>query len=122
MSGITAVHLGESGAKVATLHEGLIFLIRNQRGMVKQTRTAMEKQLAPDLVAKTFGTATAGLVGIFQYQIRKREKDIPKEVKAKFAQLPLLPADAGTGNGDVDDLTAEALNWLVAEARAHAGK
>ena len=122
MSGITAVHLGESGAKVATLHEGLIFLVRNQRGMVKQTRAAMEKQLAPDLVAKTFGTATAGLVGIFQYQIRKREKDIPKEVKAKFAHLPLLPVDAGTGNGDVDDLTAEALNWLVAEARAHAGK
>ena len=120
MSGIRAVHLGEGGERVARLHEGLVFLIRNQRGMVDETRRAMEKQLAHDLAAKSYGTATAGLVGIFQYQIRRRANDLPADVRAKFAQVPLLPGDAGTGNGDVDDLTAEALNWLVAEARAYA--
>jgi hypothetical protein len=114
---IESVHLGDSGAKVAALHRGLLYLIRNQRGMVKQTREMFEKQLVHDRTSNSFGTATAGIVGIFQYQVKNRA-NLPADVKAKFARLPMLRADAGTGNGDVDDLTAEALNWLVRETRA----
>jgi hypothetical protein len=114
---IEPVHLGDSGPRVATLHRGLLYLIRNQGGMVKQTRSALESQLAHDLAAKSFGTATAGVVGLFQYQIKNRG-NLPKAVKERFANLPLLRKDDATGNGDVDDLTAEALNWLVRETRA----
>jgi hypothetical protein len=113
---IEAVHQGDSGPRVAALHKGLLYLIRNQGGMVNQTRTALESQLAHDLAANTFGTATAGVVGLFQYQIKNRG-NLPKAVKERFANIPLLPAYASTGNGDVDDLTAEALNWLVSETR-----
>jgi hypothetical protein len=117
MSAIEAVHMGESGAKVANLHRGLLYLIRYQRGMVEQTREMFERQLAHDRATNSYGTATAGVVGIFQYQVRNRE-NLPPEVKAKFKRIPLLRTDAGTGNGDVDDVTAEALNWLVKETRA----
>jgi hypothetical protein len=117
MRAIQAAHLHESGAEVTNLHEGLLSLIRRQPGISDETRAVLEKQLAPDLGAQRFGTATAGLVGIFQYQLKRRE-DLPKEVKARFKNLPLLPTDAGTGNGDVDDLTAEALNWLLKEVGA----
>ena len=94
-----------------------MYLIRYQRGMVNQTRRALESQLAHDLVANSFGTATAGVVGLFQYQIKNRG-NLPKAVKDRFANIPLLRRDDATGNGDVDDLTAEALNWLVRETRA----
>ena len=120
MSGITAVHLGDSGAKVAKLHHGLMFLLQNQSGISDETRAVMKQRLKSDVDAQRYGQATADTVGIFQFQIKNRDKDIPKEVKARFKNIPLLRPDAGTGNGDVDDLTAEALNWLVAEARAHA--
>ena len=117
MRAIHPVHLHDKGAEVANLHEGLRFLIRHQSGISDNDRQTLQQQLAADLGAQTFGHATAHLVGIFQYQLKRRE-DLPKEVKAKFKNLPLLPADAGTGNGDVDDLTAEALNWLLKEAGA----
>jgi hypothetical protein len=113
---IEPVHQGDSGPKVATLHRGLLYLIRYQRGMVDETREALESQLAHDLAPNSFGTATAGVVGLFQYQIKNRGK-LPKAVKEKFANIPLLRKDDATGNGDVDDLTAEALNWLVSETR-----
>ena len=111
---IVAVH---SGPGVTTLHKGLLYLIRNQGGLVKQTRTALESQLEHDLATNSFGTATAGVVGLFQYQIKNRG-NLPKAVKERFRNIPLLRPDASTGNGDVDDLTAEALNWLVRETRA----
>ena len=114
---IEAVHQGDSGPRVASLHKSLLYLIRNQGGMVNQTRTALESQLEHDLATNSFGTATAGIVGLFQYQIKNRKK-LPKDVKDRFANIPLLRTDAGTGTGDVDGLTAEALNWLVRETRA----
>ena len=114
---IEAVHQGDSGARVDTLHRGLLYLIRHQRGMVNQTRTVLESQLAHDRATNSFGTATAAVVGLFQYQIKNRG-NLPKDVKERFANIPLLRKDDATGNGDVDDLTAEALNWLVKETRA----
>ena len=113
---IQEVHQDDSGPALATLHKGLLYLIRNQRGMVKQTRGALESQLEHD--ANSFGTATASIVGIFQYQIRNR-KNLSKPVKERFATIPLLRVDAATGNGDVDDLTAQALNWLVRETATY---
>ena len=77
---IEAVHQGDSGPRVASLHKGLLYLIRNQGGMVNQTRTALESQLEHDLATNSFGTATAGIVGLFQYQIKNRKK-LPKDVK-----------------------------------------
>jgi len=112
---IEAVHQGESGPNVATLHKGLLYLIRNQNGIIAQTRDALEKMLAQDVATQSFGWATASAVGNFQYQFVNR-RDIPKKVKEKYP-VPLLRKDDGTGNGDVDDPTAGALNWLVRETR-----
>ena len=114
---IEAVHQGDRGPRVATLHKGLLYLIRHQFGMEEQTRRAMEAQLKDEVATKSFGAMTAHVVGIFQYQIRNRQ-DLPADVKKRFAGVPLSRKDDGTGNGDVDDLTAEALNWLVRETRA----
>jgi hypothetical protein len=113
---IEPVHQGESGAKVATLHRGLLYLIRNQRGIIAETRNALEQMLANDVATQSFGWATTSAVGIFQYQFVNR-RDIPKEVKKEYP-VPILRKDDGTGNGDVDDATAGALNWLVRETRA----
>ena len=112
---IEAVHQGESGPKVATLHKGLLHLIRNQKGIIAETRDKLEQMLADDVATQSFGWATASAVGIFQYQFVNR-RDIPKKVKEQYP-VPLLRNVDGTGNGDVDDATAGALNWLVREAR-----
>ena len=88
---IEEVHLGNSGPRVATLHRDLLYLIRHQDGMDEETRSVLESQLAHDRVAKSFGTATAGVVGLFQYQIKNRE-NLPKEVKTRFRNIPLLAA------------------------------
>jgi hypothetical protein len=112
---IEAVHQGESGPKVATLHKGLLYLIRNQKGIIAETRDKLEQMLADDMATQSFGWATASAVGNFQYQFVNR-RDIPKKVKEKYP-VPLLRRDDGTGNGDVDDATAGALNWLVRETR-----
>ena len=112
---IEAVHQGESGPRVAALHKGLLYLNRNQKGIIAQMRDKLEQMLADDVATQSFGWATASAVGIFQYQFVNR-RDIPKKVKEKYP-VPLLRRDDGTGNGDVDDATAGALNWLVREAR-----
>ena len=113
---IEAVHQGNSGPKVDALHKGLLYLIRNQRGIVNETRDKLEQMLAHDVATQSFGWATASAVGNFQYQFVNR-RDIPKKVKEKYP-VPLLRKEDGTGNGDVDDATAGALNWLVKETRA----
>jgi hypothetical protein len=92
-----------------------LYLIRNQKGIIAETRNALEQMLAHDVATQSFGWATASAVGNFQYQFVNRG-NIPKEVKKKYP-VPLLRKDDGTGNGDVDDATAGALNWLVRETR-----
>ena len=114
---IEAVHQDEHGPRVEALHTGLLYLIRNQRGIIKEMRTTLEKMLEPERLSNSYGWATTSIVGHFQYQIKNRG-NLPKDVKKKFANIPLSRRDDGTGNGDVDDLTAEALNWLVKETRA----
>jgi len=118
---IQAVHFGDSGPKVETLHRNLLYLIRHQGGMIKETRSALEAELADDVATKSYGLGTTSVVGIFQYQIRNRG-NLPLDLKKKFANIPLGRKDDGRGNGDVDDLTAEALDWLVKHVRAREKK
>jgi len=112
---IEAVHQGDSGTKVAALHTGLLYLIRNQKGIIKETRSALESELNPERETNSYGWATTSIVGIFQYQFVNRG-DIPKKVKEKYP-VPLMRKEEGTGNGDVDGPTAGALNWLVKDTR-----
>jgi hypothetical protein len=115
---IQEVHQDDSGPKVATLHKGLLYLIRNQGGMIKPMRKALESELEPERVTNSFGWATTSIVGHFQYQIRNRG-NLSKPVKERFANIPLSRKDDGTGNGDVDKLTAQALNWLIRETAVY---
>ena len=112
---IEAVHQDEHGPRVEALHTGLLYLIRNQKGMIKQMRTDLEKMLEPERATNSYGWATTSIVGIFQYQFVNRG-DIPKKVKEKYP-VPLMRKEEGTGNGDVDGPTAGALNWLVKDTR-----
>lgn len=119
---IETVHFGERGAKVTALHKGLLYLIRNQGSVTEGMRAMLEAQLKHDSIPNQFGTATASIVGIYQAQLRSRAtskgKNSRDPIPDKFKGLPMLSrGDAATGNGDVDDLTAEALNWLVSETR-----
>jgi hypothetical protein len=115
---IEAVHQGNSGPKVATLHKGLLYLIRNQRGLINENREALESELKHERDTNSFGWATTSIVGHFQFQIRNRG-NLSKPVKERFANIPLSRKDDGTGNGDVDDLTAQALNWLIRETATY---
>jgi hypothetical protein len=67
------------------------------------------------LRTQTFGDATAELVGIWQNQLKNWPNylpDLPKKLKLKVQNLLISP-NTGRGNGDVDEVTAEALNWLL---------
>jgi hypothetical protein len=75
----------------------------------------LQQRLAPELRTRTFGSATAELVGIWQNQLKNWPNyfpALPQRLKAKLHSITILPA-TGRGNGDVDEVTAEALNWLL---------
>ena len=110
MRAIQPVHLHDTGAKVSNLQKGLLFLILNQSGISDNDRKTLQRRLAPELREQTFGKATEDLVGIWQGQL-KRRRDLPEELKNKVKTLPIGQNDQG--NGDVDKVTAEALNWLL---------
>src|SRR3954469_4757258 len=111
---IKPVRFGESGAKVTALHKDLLYLIHYQGSVTDGMRAANEAYLAHDLIPNRFGSATAGIVGIYQAQlvsrVKAKTKNNPDPVPDKFGGIPMLRSD--TGNGAVDVLTAEALNWL----------
>ena len=111
MREIRPVHLHESGARVVNLHQGLRFLIRNQPGISDNDRESFQQQLVSDRTARTFGHATAHQVGIWQKQLKFRP-DLPQDLKDRLNNLP-ISTFTEMGNGDVDELTAEALNWLL---------
>jgi hypothetical protein len=100
MTPIEPVHLNDTGAAVSNLHKGLLFLIMYEPGISDNDRRTLQKQLAPDLQAQMFGQATLRLVKIWQEQLNHRS-DVPQELK------PLVE------KGDVDQKTADALNWLL---------
>jgi hypothetical protein len=108
---IRRVHLGERGAEVAKLHKGLRFIIRNQPGISDGDREMFQSRLAPEVSARTFGPVTAEIVGLWQNQLKERRGEMPENLGAKVRNLPIL--GNGSGTGDVDGVTAEALNWLL---------
>jgi hypothetical protein len=121
MKAIQPVHLHKTGPKVSNLHKGLLFLLFHQPGISDGNRKVLQARLAPELGSQTFGDATAELVGLWQYQLKNWPDylpPLPKALKLKVQNLPGLGTPtgalvAGKGNGDVDDVTAEALNWLL---------
>jgi hypothetical protein len=120
MKEIKPVHLHDTGPKVSNLHKGLLFLVLHQPGVSDNDRKTLQRRLAPELRAQTFGDATAELVGLWQYQLKNWPDylpALPKNLKTKVQNLPgsVSPRAivAGRGNGDVDAVTAEALNWLL---------
>jgi hypothetical protein len=119
MKDIKPVHLGDSGPKVSNLHKGLLFLVFHQPGISHNNRKSLQERLAPEVRRETFGNATAELVGIWQYQL-KHWPDylpaLPNWLKAEVQKLPM--SNTGPGNGDVDEGTAQALNWLLRKFRA----
>jgi len=116
---IEPVRMGQRGDKVAALHRGLLYLIRYHGSVTDGMREANEKFLAYDRIPNRFGSATAAIVGMYQAQlvsrVKAKTKNNPDPVPNKFGGIPMT---RDSGNGAVDELTAEALNWLVKEARA----
>ena len=115
MRTIHPVHLHDQGAEVSNLHKGLLFIILHEPSISDNDRESLRRRLAPEVRAQTFGDATAELVGILQNQLKHWPNNWPKlppELNKKVQNLPVSPV-TGRGNGDVDDLTAEALNWLL---------
>ena len=115
MRAIHPVHLNDSGLEVSNLHKGLLFLVVHQPGISDNDRQILQRQLAPEVRTETFGAATAELVGTWQYQFKNWPKyfpGLPPNLKAKVGSLPIL-VNSGKGNGDVDSVTAEALNWFL---------
>jgi hypothetical protein len=98
MNPITPIQRGTQGAAVANLHEGLLFLVRNQVGISDNDRRTLEQGLASELREQAYKDWTAHLVSLFQEQLASRFKLIV--------------------NGDVDQATADALNKLLAELGA----
>jgi hypothetical protein len=119
MKDIEPVHLHNKGPRVHNLHKGLLFLIAHQDGMSDNDRRTLTQRLAPDLVTQTFGDVTAEIVGMWQYQFTHWPNYmpvIPKKLRNKLQNLP-MPPSTGRGSGDVDAVTAEALNWLLRKLR-----
>ena len=105
MKPIKPVHLNNTGTAVSNLHKGLLFLIMGEPGISDNNRRSLQEQLAPDLQTQTFGQATLRLVKLWQEQLNNRP-DVPQKLK------PLVQ------NGDVDQKTADALNWLLRQLGA----
>src|SRR4051794_10672683 len=105
---IQSVHFHDNGVKVSRLHEGLLYLIENQGGISDGNRSSLRQQLEPDLASPhTFGEATLRIVKIWQEQLKSRT-DIPKGEQDNWQKKLVSPS-----NGDVDEFTAKALNWLL---------
>jgi hypothetical protein len=115
MRDIQPVHLLDIGPKVSNLHKGLLFLVFHQPGISDDDRKSLQRRLAPEVGTQTFGKATAELVGIWQAQLKNWPDylpRLPKWLELKVQNLP-ISRYTGRGNGDVDVVTAEALNWLL---------
>ena len=116
MQKIRPIHLGATGEEVANLHKGLLFIFFHESGVSPETRRALRDRLAPDVLDQRYGEATTELVGIWQNQLKNwpnyfhpLRPDIAEKVRNTLSISPVT----GRGNGDVDELTAEALNWFI---------
>ena len=105
MRPIKPAHLHDTGAAVSNLHKGLLFIVMHEPGISDDDRQSLQRQLAPEMQPEKFEMATFKLVKILQEQLNSRP-DIPKEHKP------------GVQNGDVDEKTADALNFLLRQLGA----
>ena len=117
MQTIHPIHKGATGAAVANLQKGLLFIYFHETGISPDNRRALRDRLAPDVLNETNGDATTELVGKFQYNLKNWPNyyhPLPRELADKIRTTfgPLL-GSSGRGNGDVDLITAEALNWFI---------
>jgi hypothetical protein len=120
MQKIHPIHMGATGAAVANLHTGLLFIFFHESGVSPETRRALRDRLAPDVLNQRYGEATTELVAIWQGQLKNWPnyfQPIPKDLALKIKTT--LPGGPGTGNGDVDEITAEALNWFIGKLGGH---
>ena len=113
MKAVKPVHLHERGAEVSNLHKGLLFLIVHQSGISDNDRKTLQQRLAPELREERFGDATAEIVGLWQNLLRSWP-NLPASLRARVSTLPVSDTTR-RGNGDVDEITAEGLNWILRE-------
>jgi hypothetical protein len=102
---IQPVHMDDTGPKVFILHHGLLFLIMNEPGISNNDRRQLQQQLAPDVQADKFGLATEQIVRIWQEQLNSNA-NLPQNLRGLVV------------NGDVNQKTAAALNWLLGQIGA----
>jgi hypothetical protein len=113
------IHLRDTGPKVSNLHAALLFIVLHEPGISDNDRQSLQQRLAPEMRKKTFGPTTQEFVGILQNQFKNwpnYQPPLPQWLEAKVKNLPVSPV-TGRGNGDVDTVTAEALNWFLKKLR-----
>jgi hypothetical protein len=110
MGPIELVHEGDTGPEVSNLHIGLLFLIRHQGGISPNDRKVLLKRFAPEVSQNRFGEVTRSLVAMYQAQLKNWPNYWPPLPPNIATIVQSIPANTP---GDVDEGTAEALNWLV---------
>ena len=116
MQDIHPIHMGSEGPQVANLHKGLLFIFFHEPGVSHATREALRQRLAPEVLTGTYGDATTELVGIWQNQLKNWPNffhPLPHDLALKVKNSLSISSVTGRGNGDVDEITAEALNWFI---------
>lgn len=122
MQKIQPIHFGSTGPGVANLHRGLLFIFFHEPGVSHATRDALRQRLAPEILTETYGEATTELVGIWQNQLKKWPNyfhPLPHDLAQKVNTTLTISSVTGRGNGDVDEITAEALNWFIGKLGGH---
>jgi hypothetical protein len=118
MQTIHPIHFGSTGPAVANLHKALLFIFFHESGVSHATRKALRQRLAPDVLSERYGEATTELVGIWQNQLKNWPnyfQPLPRDLAERVRNTITVLSGTGRGNGDVDEVTAEALNWFISK-------
>jgi hypothetical protein len=99
MRPIEPIDYGAKGEAVSNLHAALLFLI-NDPNIDQQTQRTLVGRLEYEWQTRTYGQVTLDIVRLWQGQLNNR-RDVPKDL------LPLVE------RGQLDQNTANALNWLL---------
>jgi hypothetical protein len=122
MQEIRPIPFGATGAEVANLHKGLLFIFFHESGVSPETRRALRDRLAPDVLDERYGEATTELVGIWQNQLKNWPNyfhPLPPDI-AEAVRTTFSPTTAtGRGTGELNEVTAKALNWFIGKLRGH---
>ncbi|WOH69604.1 hypothetical protein [Bradyrhizobium sp. BWA-3-5] len=122
MQTIHPIHAGDRGPAVANLHNALLFIFFHESGVSHATRKALRDRLAPDVLNETYGDATTELVGLWQNQLKNWPNyfhPLPRELAERVRNTFSPTTGTGRGNGDVDQVTADALNWFIRTLGGH---